>query len=132
MKRIRNKEKTRQYDRNRYAKRRANSEYLEYQAKYQEEHREKIYAQNHQWYLDNKQIRVAISKAYRIRKFQQIPEWANMNAIKDIYKNCPSGFHVDHIIPLKGKTVCGLHIETNLQYLPANENLAKGNKFEDQ
>ena len=38
-------------------------------------------------------------------------------------------FHVDHIIPLKGKNVCGFHIWSNIQVIPAHENLNKSNKL---
>lgn len=59
------------------------------------------------------------------------PKWANLEAIRDFYKNRPNGYHVDHIIPLKGKEVSGLHVLENLQYLPAQENLKKSNNLED-
>lgn len=59
----------------------------------------------------------------------RLPNWANIEKIKEIYDNCPEGNHVDHIIPLKGKLVSGLHVENNLQYLPAKENILKNNRF---
>lgn len=59
------------------------------------------------------------------------PKWANLKAIQSFYEACPAGWHVDHIVPIKGKTVCGLHVENNLQHMPAVLNKAKGNKFND-
>jgi hypothetical protein len=60
---------------------------------------------------------------------QATVSWANLAAIKDFYEDCPPGYHVDHIHPLKGREVCGLHVWENLQYLPAKENMSKGNRF---
>ena len=65
----------------------------------------------------------------RAMKLRATPKFANLDKIKEIYKNCPKGYHVDHIIPLNNKLVCGLHVEWNLQYLTPSANISKSNKL---
>lgn len=60
-------------------------------------------------------------------KLLQTPIWADLDKIKEIYFNRPEGMHVDHIVPLNGVNVSGLHVEYNLQYLSASENCSKNN-----
>ena len=63
---------------------------------------------------------------YRAKKYRVIDANANPTKIKEIYRNCPPGHEVDHIIPLsKG----GKHHEDNLQYLTIAENRSKGSKL---
>lgn len=66
---------------------------------------------------------------YRAKKLQRTPKWSDLNKIKEFYKNCPNGYHVDHFYPLQGLTVSGLHVIENLQYLTEEDNLRKHNKF---
>jgi len=96
--------------------------------------KEKVTETNNRWSLNNpEKMRLIIRNRNKLRNLivrQQRPKWANLQKIRHIYDNCPEGHHVDHVIPLRGKTVCGLHIETNLQYMPALENIKKSNKFQ--
>lgn len=65
----------------------------------------------------------------RTKKINRTPKWANLVKIKEFYLSCPEGCHVDHIVPLNGELVSGLHVDNNLQYLTAKENIIKSNKF---
>lgn len=98
--------------------------------RWREANPEKAKQLQQQWCENNRPLVRAYCSTRRKKVQQATPPWANIKKITEIYLNCPKGYHVDHIIPLRGKTVCGLHVETNLQYLPATDNMKKGNKFE--
>lgn len=115
-----------------------------YKKEYRKKNKEKIYLYNKQ-YVENHKENVkkylseyskrkpekhrAISAKRKAAKLQQTPKWADLKAIEEFYKNCPKGYQVDHIIPLQGKNVRGLHVLENLQYLTKTENLKKGNRY---
>lgn len=71
----------------------------------------------------------------RIAEQRATPTWANHARIREICDAAAAlqaatgiKYHVDHIVPLRGKTVCGLHCEANLQALPALDNVVKGHR----
>jgi hypothetical protein len=65
----------------------------------------------------------------RATKLQRTPLWYSSAAVAAIYKELKPGYHIDHIVPLQGEFVSGLHWAHNLQMLPASANCSKGNKF---
>lgn len=78
----------------------------------------------------------ALSMKHQIAKRNALPTWANLDAMNAIYQEAARlsretgiQYDVDHIYPLQGKTVCGLHVEHNLQILPHIDNVRKGNKL---
>ncbi len=76
---------------------------------------------------------IANAKRRKLSLLQRVPKWvdlAHLKAIAQFYKDCPTGYHVDHVIPLRGKTVSGLHVLSNLQYLTGKDNRAKGNQYD--
>ena len=75
----------------------------------------------------NKQKVNAWRAKRRAAKLNATPAWADNKKIAQIYKECPPGYHVDHVFPLQSPIMCGLHVENNLQYLPAKENIKKKN-----
>lgn len=74
-------------------------------------------------------FRYAYARKSGLKRKLRVPKWADHEKIDEIYRNKPDGYHVDHIIPLNGKTVSGLHVHNNLQYLSIEENRLKSNKF---
>jgi len=97
--------------------------------RYYESNIEKVRARHRDYAKEHSLEYNARAAKRRAAKLQRTPSWANLDKIKEIYRTCPEGYHVDHIVPLQGELVSGLHVENNLQHLPASENLAKGNTF---
>jgi len=76
----------------------------------------------------------AANAKYRADKLQATPAWVSYERINCYYlvaamlnREGLQRWHVDHIIPLKGKNVCGLHVENNLQILTEFDNCRKSN-----
>lgn len=91
---------------------------------------------NKEWRNENRGKVAALKAAYRASKIQRTPVWADKTAILEVYDLAQSmrklgiDCHVDHIIPLRGKKVSGLHVGGNLQIVLAIDNLKKWNHFE--
>ena len=106
-----------------------------YYAQNQEVIREKIKIKR----KNNPHIETAISAKKRATKLKRTPCWLTKKdilKIKKLYelaskktKETGIPWHVDHIIPLRGKKVSGLHVPANLRVIPAMENLKKSNKW---
>ena len=129
-----NKEKIKAYSE-------ANKEKLRANAKaHHEANKEKRKAQKKAWEQANKDKRSAISANRRSAKLNRTPSWLtkeDLGKIKEFYKEAQrlreetgEEWHVDHIIPLQGENISGLHVLDNLQIIRATENLSKQNRYE--
>ena len=105
-------------------------------ARWRNKHRDRHRKAQKQWEQKNPSSKYFYTAVRRARKKNATPAWADMDRIKYTYAHCHwlnktfgHNMHVDHIVPLNGKNVCGLHVHTNLQIIPAEENLRKHNKL---
>lgn len=76
-----------------------------------------------------KRTQPARQAKYKAALLRSVPSWADLKKIALFYSKTPEGYEVDHIVPLQGENVCGLHVENNLQYLSKLDNIIKHNKF---
>jgi hypothetical protein len=114
---------------------------IEAAAKYRKDNPEKVAAGTRRWRENNMGKRCAMEKARQARKVQASPPWLTIEHKMDIYavyaeaKNMRDKYgvaiHVDHIVPIKGRNVCGLHVPWNLQLVTQSYNSSKGNRFSD-
>jgi hypothetical protein len=100
-----------------------------------ERNREKRLQYALQWRCDHPGVVSARVAARRAAQLQATPPWVDHTEILRVYQESArltleTGIphEVDHIIPLRGRNVCGLHVPWNLQAIPAEDNRRKGNR----
>jgi hypothetical protein len=113
--------------------------YETYYKNYVSQNKDKIKEISSNWQKNNKGKVNAVTAKRHASKMLRTPPWLSKEQSKEIkqfymmaaeletvfpWKQC-----VDHIVPLQGKTVSGLHVPWNLQILSATANISKGNRF---
>ncbi len=96
-------------------------------------------AKTKSWQQENPGKALAKRKRYEATKLKRTPPWLTqeqLHSIELFYLSAKwvesileEPIHVDHIVPLQGEEVSGLHVPWNLQLLTAKENTSKGNKL---
>lgn len=88
-----------------------------------------VHAIKARWKDTHPEYSRADAASRRAAKLRSTPAWANIEAMRAIYRMAVDlSMTVDHIVPLRSKLVCGLHCEANLQLLPLRDNIIKSNR----
>jgi hypothetical protein len=111
-----------------------------YMLGWRESNKEHIVAYAKTYRQDNKEHYNFLCQKRKLDKLKRTPAWLTEDdlwAIAEAYdlaalrtQMLGVQFHVDHIIPLRGKKVSGLHVPQNIRVIPGIENMRKTNKFE--
>jgi len=104
--------------------------------KWMEANRHKYRASSAKWRRANLDVAAAAQQRRRAKLLNCMPAWADQDAIQQFYtlakelsEQTGVKHNVDHIVPLQGELVTGLHVEWNLQILTESENKSKGARF---
>jgi hypothetical protein len=88
------------------------------------------------WASNNLHKKRSYTAKRRAAILKATPVWVDLNAIQEIYKQADllskeynDKYEVDHIVPLQGKNVSGLHVQWNLQIMHRSDNRSKGNRI---
>lgn len=116
-----------------------------WQREYDKTRQDKMRAHHRKWKAANPEKYANMQKTWRAKhgarytamrrslKSKATPRWLTVNDLAEIekiyLKASELDLDVDHIVPLQGKTVCGLHVPWNLQLLTPTENKIKSNRL---
>jgi hypothetical protein len=135
--RLDNPEKTKEHSKRSYEKNK--DKVAARMVDYYQKNKERISVYAKGWTQNNKHRRAASTAKRHAAQMLRTPKWLSAEQLKEIETEyalrqwCSEvmgeEYHVDHIIPLQGKKVSGLHVPWNLRVIPASENIRKLNKF---
>ncbi len=104
---------------------------------WQKNNPEKCRIRNRKWEINNPAKAKAKCARRRAKQLGCYPVWADNLKILSIYDECQylntthtQQYEVDHVIPMGGKNITGLHVDQNLQIITLEANRAKSNKYE--
>ena len=104
--------------------------------RYERNNPEKVKASKEKWANKNKHVGMEIVRRRQCAQRNATPAWADRQAMQAIYAESKrieieTGVpqDVDHIVPIQGKTVCGLHCGANLRVIPRHDNRTKHNTW---
>lgn len=97
--------------------------------RWDENHREQVNAAKRNWKSKNPEKVRGYNAGRSRRVVQATPAWVDKEELRRIYRDRPDNMQVDHVVPINGENVSGLHIPANLQYLTPKENNEKSNHF---
>jgi hypothetical protein len=105
-----------------------------------EQNRERSNAHKKRWNKQNAGAKRALDRKRFAAQKQRTPVWLDVVDCAEMeftyiwcnaLRSCGLDYHVDHIVPLQGKIVSGLHVPSNLQVIPAKLNLSKHNRWDN-
>jgi hypothetical protein len=105
--------------------------------KWRQDNLEQHNATNREWFANNKDKRASYQAKRNATILQRTPKWdadahlivAKYQVAAMLSRETGEQHHVDHIIPLQGKYVSGLHVFSNLRVIPGSDNVKKSNKY---
>lgn len=110
--------------------------YRDMHQRWRDANRDKVRAADRKYHAANTLKRVLKARKREAEELRAMPAWADPARIAEVYelakefREAGLDVHVDHVVPLRGENVSGLHVHTNLRVCLAKMNIVKSNSWQ--